>query len=91
MIGEHLISSWSTTQAIVALSSGEAELYAMVKGATRALGIMSLAADFGDAVDGLVKTDANAAIGIVNRTGVGKLRHVRVQYLWLKIKSGTEI
>jgi len=31
-----------------------------------------------------VHSDAPAAIAIVNRSGVGKLRHVRVQYLWLQ-------
>ena len=33
---------------------------------------------------GVVHGDVSAAIGIVNRTGVGRLRHVRVQYLWLQ-------
>ena len=37
-----------------------------------------------------VHTDASAAIGIVHRQGVGRLRHVRVQYLWVqdKVQSG---
>ena len=35
-------------------------------------------------------TDASAAIGIVRRSGRGKLRHVNVRYLWLQdqIASG---
>jgi len=86
MIGYHNISAWSQTQALVALSSGEAELYAMVKGACHTLGLMSLAADFGVVLHGKFRSDASAAIGIVNRTGVGRLRHVRVQYLWLQDK-----
>jgi len=77
---------WSTTQGVVAPSSGEAELYAMVKGAANTIGLISLAADFGLPVEGKIHCDASAAIGIVNRTGVGKLRHVRVQYLWLQGK-----
>jgi hypothetical protein len=86
MIGTHNVSHWSTTQALVALSSGEAELYAMIKGAAHTLGLISLAADFGEILQGRVRSDASAAIGIINRTGVGKLRHVRTQFLWLQDK-----
>ena len=32
MIGSHLLKSWSTTQSVIALSSGEVEYYSMVKG-----------------------------------------------------------
>ncbi len=81
---------WSSTQAVVAMSSWEAELYALTKGAANTIGMMSLANDFGQILHGHIANDASAAIGIVNRTGVGKLRHVRVQYLWLqdKVRNG---
>ena len=85
-IGYHTIKTWSTTQAVIALSSGEAELYAMTKGAAVALGLSSLAADFGLELHLNIHTDASAAVGIVNRQGVGKLRHIRVQYLWVQSK-----
>ena len=84
MMGRHMLSAWSSTQAVIALSSGEAELYAMVKGATHTLGMLSLAADFGSTLGAQIRGDSTAAIGIVNRTGVGKLRHIRVQYLCLQ-------
>jgi hypothetical protein len=72
------------------MSSGEAELYALTKGAANTLGAISLAGDFGAALDGRVSCDSAAAIGIVNRTGAGKLRHVKVQYLWMqqKVRDG---
>ena len=85
-LGFHTVKTWATTQAIVALSSGEAELYALTKGAANALGLVSLAADFGLELNLLVHTDASAAVGIVHRQGVGKLRHIRVQYLWVQQK-----
>lgn len=85
-MGYHTAKTWSTTQAVVALSSGEAELYALTKGASTALGLSSLAADFGLELHLKIHTDASAAIGIVHRQGVGKLRHVRVQYLWIQSK-----
>ena len=37
--GTHLVKHWSTTQKTTALSSGEAELYGVVKGASEALGL----------------------------------------------------
>ena len=82
--GTHLLKSWSTNQQIVALSSGEAELYAQVKGAAQTLGMISMAADFGEHVTGTVYSDSSAALGIVTRSGLGKVRHIRVQYLWLQ-------
>jgi hypothetical protein len=43
MLGGHCIKTWSATQGAFALSSAEAELYAMVEAVTRAKGLMSLA------------------------------------------------
>ena len=39
----HVLKSYSTTQATIALSSAEAELYALVKGAAQMLGMIALA------------------------------------------------
>ena len=35
-----------------------------------------------------MKSDASAAIGIGNRLGVGKVRHIEVTQLWLQEKVG---
>ena len=85
--GWHTVKSWSATQATIALSSGEAELYSIVKGASQTLGLIAMAADFGYEVKGTIHTDANAAIGIASRQGLGKTRHVRVQYLWVQERA----
>ena len=82
--GAHTLKSWSSTQATVALSSAEAELYALTKGAAQALGFITLMADMGVKVRATVHTDASAAIGIARRAGLGKLRHLNVRYLWLQ-------
>ena len=37
-IGKHTIKGWSKTQSLVALSSGESELYAMLRAAAKTLG-----------------------------------------------------
>ena len=34
-----------------------------------------------------VHSDASAALGIVNRTGLGKLRHLNVQFLWVQNRA----
>ena len=45
--GPHVIKTWFSTQQMVALSSAEVELYALLKRSCQALGVMSLAEDFG--------------------------------------------
>ena len=75
---------------MVALSSGEAEYYGMVKGASVALGLQSVLGDFRITCGIEVKSDASAAIGIANRRGLGKVRHIEVCQLWLqdKVRKG---
>ena len=84
MASGNFIKGWSTTQATVALSSGEAELYALVKGTAQGLGIMAMAEDLGVQVRLMVHTDSSAAIGISARRGLGKLRHIETQFLWVQ-------
>ncbi len=89
-LGWHPVKTWSTTQTVVAMSSGEAELYSLTKGAAQTLGLISLGRDLGIQLSGLLHTDASATLGIVSREGLGKLRHVQVQYLWIqdRIRGG---
>ena len=47
VFGNHIIYTQSSTQAPIALSSGEAEFYGCVKAASRALGIRQLGVDLG--------------------------------------------
>jgi hypothetical protein len=89
MWGLNTVKTWSKTQSIVALSSGEAELGAIVKSSTEALGLKSLLADFGIWVTLTVKSDASAAIGMVNREGLGKVRHLAVADLWVQQRRAT--
>ena len=84
MLGSHALKTWSSTQQVIATSSGEAELYALVKGAAQAKGICSILGDLNVVCAARVSTDATAAIGIVFRKGLGKMRHIDVQYLWLQ-------
>ena len=90
MRGSHLVKHWSSTQKIITLSSGEAELAGIVRGATEALGLRSLAADFGIECGVRVYADSAAAIGICRRSGIGKVRHLAVGQLWVqeRVRSG---
>ena len=83
-LGTHVVKSWSTTQGTIALSSGEAELYAIVEGAARALSVQSTMKDMGSDVVIDMYTDSSAAKGVVNRSGLGKIRHMHTKYLWVQ-------
>ena len=82
--GNHVLKTWSSTQTVVALSSGEAELYALTKVCAQVIGVMQMAKDFGMTLDACIHSDSTAAIGIVHRSGLGRTRHIQVQYLWLQ-------
>jgi len=86
-LGSHTLKMWSSTQSVIALSSAEAELYAMVKGAAQTLGMMTMAVDFGLKLNGKVDSDASAAIAIVHRHGLGKLRHINDSICGCRTKS----
>ena len=85
-LGLHSVKIWSSTQKGVALSSGEAEYNALVKGGSIGIGICSMLGDFGIEVDSRLQihTDSSAAKGICNRRGLGKVRHLDVHTLWIQ-------
>ena len=76
------MKTWSKDQTPIALSSGEAELYAADKVASEGLGLQSLAADLGMKAEIVVEINASAAMGIKQRRGLGNVRHIEVQELW---------
>ena len=87
MLGSHCIKTWSSTQGAFALSSAEAELYAMVEGATRAKGLLSLVRELGyDEVSNVIRlgADRSAAKSFVCRRGLGKMRHLELRDLWIQ-------
>ena len=75
MLGEHCIKTWSATQGAYALSSAEAEFYAMIEAVTRAKGLLSLACELGfKGLSNVVQlsTDSMAAKSFVCRRGLRK-------------------
>ena len=65
--GRQFIKDWSKTLPVIALSTREAELAAIVWASTEALGLQSVLNDMGRDVSIEVHSDATAAIGIVKR------------------------
>ena len=88
--GTHCLKHWSSTQPTIALSSGEAELGGLCRGAANAIGLRSVARDLGMPFSIRVRSDATAALGIARRLGIGKIRHLDTSLLWIqqKIKDG---
>ena len=84
--GKHQLKFWSSTQKIIALSSGEAEYYGIVKGSAEAIGSRSILEDMGIRVAIRVKEDSTAAKGVASRSGLGKVRHIEVNQLWVQEK-----
>ena len=86
------IKSWSATQKVVARSSGEAELYAAVRGAAEGLGMRSMARELGWNWTIRMWTDSSACKGTCNRSGLGRLKHLDVENLWLQeVVKGKEV
>ena len=83
-IGDHVIKTYSRQQRVIALSSAEAELYAMVAASAETLAVIAYARDLGMELVGEVYTDSSAALGISQRAGIGKVRHLRTQGLWVQ-------
>ena len=86
-----MLKSWSSTQSVVALSSGESEYYGVVKGASEGLGIKSILGDWGYHREIKLWTDSSAAKGMASRIGLSKkTRHIAVHFLWVqeKVEAG---
>ena len=88
--GSSMVKSWSKTLSTLALSSGESELAGMAKGAAEGLGLQAVLKDFNVDCDVEVHSDATAAIGIANRQGLGRIRHIATTDLWIqqRLKAG---
>ena len=87
MPGDHCIKAWSSTQGAVALSSAEAEFYAMVDAVIKAKWMATVARELGMGKlnpNLVLDTDSSAAKSFVARRGLGRMRHIEVRDLWLQ-------
>ena len=84
LIGRHCLRTYSVTQKFVTLSSAEAELMALVKAATEAIGLSQLSFSWGVPLEATLYVDSSAALAVTQRRGVGRLRHVRIGHFWVQ-------
>ena len=90
-MGQHCIKTWSKTQAVIAKSSAELEIYGVARGACEGLGIKTRHMDLGTDVGIRLELDAAAAKGIFDRQGIAKVRHRNVNCLWLQEQCAKKI
>ena len=90
MLGKHMKKSYSKQEKVLALSSAEAGTYGMVACSAELLGIQSCAHDMGLLYGGTTYADASAALGFAQRRGMVKVRHIRMQSLWLQEAHATK-
>ena len=86
-IGHHLVQHWCRRQPVIALSSGEAELYSSVCGLTRMLGLVNVLREiqgktWGDPLVHAV--DASACKSMLLRHGSRGLKHLETKNLWVQ-------
>jgi hypothetical protein len=79
-----VVKSWSKHQKVIALSSGEAELYAAVKVGCELKGVRALCQDFGLKVSLHLYVDAKATLGMLSRRGAGSMKHVETNMFWMQ-------
>ena len=90
VVGTHLIKTYSKTQATIAKSSAESELYGIVRATCEGLGMITLLEDFGAEYSVRLHMDATAAQGVIDRQGISKIRHLDVNVLWLQEQLARE-
>ena len=76
MVGGHVLKTWSSTQPSVSPSPGEAGYYGVVKPMGTTMGQQALFDDLGLKIGARVRTGSSAAMGVANKSGLGKIRHL---------------
>ena len=84
LMGPHWVKAWSKTRHWIALSSAESEPYASVKASAEALGIQPIAKYVNMNVRMKILVNALAALGITSRRGIGQVRHLDTNHLWVQ-------
>ena len=90
MLGQHCLRTWSSTQGAIALSSAEAEFYALIDAVLRAKWAQSVLTELGVPVSPVAEafTDSSAAKSFVSKRGLGRMRHLELRDLWLQREVG---
>ena len=81
-LGSSTAATFCKGQAVIALSSGEAEYYGLVSAASQSLGLQSVLLDWGWRFGVHIWMDATAGIAIGSRRGLGRVKHIDTVFLW---------
>ncbi len=87
ILGKQLVKWWSKTQHSVATFSADVEGIALVKATSEGMGIARILSEWEQkGYNIMIWADAKAALGMIERSGTGKVRHIDVGILWLQQK-----
>ena len=79
------MKSGSTLQSLTALSVGEAEFYAVVKGGQVGLSLRSMYQDLGIPMTIEIQSDSSTANSVTDRLGAGqRTKHIDARYCWIQ-------
>ena len=82
--GSHMLDCSVAKQSLVALSSGEAEFYGIVRAVATSKQTSQILEQIGMQSEVTIASDSSAALGICTRTGSGKVRHLSIKELWIQ-------
>lgn len=82
--GCHLIRHQSTLHGAIALSSAEAEYYALGSTAAYYSGVQSYFRDWQVELSVTCYSDSSSGLSFASRRGLGRIRHVETRFLWLQ-------
>lgn len=90
IVGGAVQGAYSRGQGALALSSGEAEFYGAGSVANEGIGLCGIYAEMGIELPLILQLDSTAAIGMIQRRGTGRVRHMDVRHLHLQemLRSG---
>ena len=82
--GSHMLDCSVAKQSLVALSSGEAEFYGIVRAVATSKQTSQILEQIGMQLEVTTASDSSVARGICTRTGSGKVRHLSIKELWVQ-------
>ena len=82
---------YSRGQDVLAMSSGEAEFYGVGSVVNEAIGLVGIYGEMGFPMSIVLQLDSTAAIGMIQKRGTGRARHIDLRHLHLqsKLRDGT--
>ena len=84
MFGHHCLEVLTSNQTTVATASAIAELLALNRAAGTSILARNILKEMQVVVIAVADTDSSAAKGISQRVGSGRVRHLRIQDLWIQ-------